>query len=158
MDERSIRKDKDLTRSALKGLTIYAEQVALQGKSDEVEKIRRMVDEISGYWGVDEKRDWTGEFDKRIREVSQKGHALQHCSSVIQIKAVKGLCRYAEEMAAVQGMEEIGRILEIPDVIRRMGQIWEMSPNEIDGVCRRIGDIAEELESESQEMGMGLGQ
>ena len=61
-------------------------------------------------------------------------------------------------MAEVQGVEEIDRILEIPDVIRRMGQAWEMSENEINGVCHRIGDLAEGLQAEPQEMGMGFGQ
>lgn len=28
MDERSIRKDKELARAALKGLTVYGEQIA----------------------------------------------------------------------------------------------------------------------------------
>lgn len=57
-------------------------------------------------------------------DVSQKGYIPWQCSSVMQIKAMKGLYRYAEEMAEVQGVEEIDRILEIPDVIRRMGHTW----------------------------------
>lgn len=158
MDERSIRKDRELARAVLKGLTVYGEQIARQGKADEVQQIRRIVDEISGYWGVDGRRDWTGEFDERIREVSQKGNLPQHCSNLMQIKAVKGLYRYAEEMAEVQGVEEIDRILEISDVIRRMGQAWEMSKNEINGVCHRIGDLVEGLQAEPQDMGMGFGQ
>lgn len=158
MDERSIRKDKELARAALKGLTIYGEQIARQGKADEVQQIRRIVDEISGYWGVDGRRDWTGEFDERIREVSQKRNVPQCCSNLMQLKAVKGLCRYAEEMAEVQGMEEIDWILEVSDVIRHMGQVWEMPQNEIDGVCDRIGDIAEGLQEVLQGMGIGFWQ
>lgn len=158
MDERSSRKDRELARAALKGLTVYGEQIVRQGKADEVQQIRRIIDEISGYWGVDARRDWTGEFDERIREVSQKGNIPQHCSNLIQLKAVKGLYRYAEEMAEVQGVEEIERILEIPDIIRRMGQAWEMSENEINGVCHSIEDIAEGLQAEPQDMGMGFGQ
>lgn len=155
MDERSICKDKELARAVLKGLTVYGEQIARQGKADEVQQIRRIVDEISGYWGVDGRRDWTGEFDERIREVSQKRNVPQCCSNLMQLKAVKGLCRYAEEMAEVQGVEEIDRILEVSDVIRHMGQVWEMSQNEIDGVCGRIGDIAEGLQEEPQGIGFG---
>lgn len=158
MDERSIRKNKELARAALKGLTVYGEQIARQGKADEVQQIRRIVDEISGYWGVDGRRDWTDEFDERIREVSQKRNVSQCCSNLMQLKAVKGLCRYAEEMAEVQGVEEIDRILEVSDVIRHMGQVWEMSENEINGVCHRIGALAEELRSEPQGMEIGFGQ
>ena len=58
-------------------------------------------------------------------------------------------------MAEVQGVEEIDRILEVSDVIRHMGQVWEMSQNEIDGVCGRIGDIAEGLQEEPQGIGFG---
>ena len=155
MDERSIRKDKELARVTLKGLTIYGEQIARKGKADEVQQIRRIVDEISGYWGVDGRRDWIDEFDERIREVSQKRNVPQHCSNLMQLKVVKGLYRYAEEMAEVQGVEEIDRILEVSDVIRHMGQVWEMSQNEIDGVCGRIGDIAEGLQEEPQGIGFG---
>lgn len=64
MDKRSSRKDRDLARAALKGLTVYGEQNVRQGKADEIQQIRRIVDEISGYWGVDGRRDWTGEFDE----------------------------------------------------------------------------------------------
>lgn len=158
MNERSIRKDRELARAVLKGLTVYGEQIARQGKADEVQQIRRIVDKISGYWGVDGRRDWTGEFDERIREVSQKGNVPQHCSNLMQLKAVKGLYRYAVEMAEVQGVEEIDWILEIPDIIRRMGQALEMSANEINGVCHKIENIAEELQKESQDMRMEFGQ
>lgn len=83
MDERSICKDKELARVTLKGLTIYGEQIARKGKADEVQQIRRIVDEISGYWGVDGRRDWIDEFDERIREVSQKRNVPQHCSNLM---------------------------------------------------------------------------
>lgn len=56
-------------------------------------------------------------------------------------------------MAEVQGVEEIDRILEVSDVIRHMGQVWEMSQNEIDGVCDRISNIAEGLQEVLQGMG-----
>lgn len=61
-------------------------------------------------------------------------------------------------MAEVQGVEEIDRILEIPNIIRRMGEAWEMSENEINGVCHRIEDIVEGLQAELQDMGMGFWQ
>lgn len=41
MDERSSRKDRELARAALKGLTVYGEQIVRQGKADEVQQIRR---------------------------------------------------------------------------------------------------------------------
>ncbi len=97
MNGESIRQDKELARAAIKGLTFYAEQIVRQGNDDEVQQAK------------------------------QKGSIPQRCSNMTRIKAVKGLCRYAEEMASVQGVERIERILEIPDAVRRMGKAWEMS-------------------------------
>lgn len=53
MNKRSIRQDKELARAALKGLTIYAEQLARQENLDELQQIRRMVNEMSRYGGVE---------------------------------------------------------------------------------------------------------
>ena len=156
MGEESIRQDKELARAAIKGLTAYAEQIAHQGKDDEIQQVRSLVDALSLYWGVDEKRDWTGEFDERVQQARQKGCIPRRCSSMIQIKAVKGLCRYAEEMASAQGAEEIERILEIPDVIRRMGKAWAMSRSDIDNTCRKIEDITKSMQASQQTMGMQL--
>ena len=157
MGEESIRQDKELARAAIKGLTAYAEQIAHQGKDDEIQQVRSLVDALSLYWGVDEKRDWTGEFDERVQQARQKGCIPRRCSSMIQIKAVKGLCRYAEEMASAQGVEEIKRILEIPDVISHIGKAWEMGRNDIEYPCQRIVDIAESLQASQRAMrGMGM--
>lgn len=156
MGEESIRQDRELARAAIKGLTAYAEQIAHQGKDDEIQQVRSLVDALSLYWGVDGKRDWTGEFDERVQQARQKGSIPRRCSSMLQIKAVKGLCRYAEEMASAQGAEEIERILEIPDVIRRMGKAWEMSRNDIDNTCRKIEDITKSMQASQQTMGMQL--
>ena len=156
MGEESIRQDKELARAAIKGLTAYAEQIAHQGKDDEIQQVRSLVDALSLYWGVDKKRDWTGDFDERVQQARQKGNIPQRCSNMTRIKTVKGLCRYAEEMASAQGVEEIERILEIPDVIRRMGKAWEMSQSDIDNACRKIGDIAKPLQASQQTMGMQM--
>ena len=147
MDKESIRQDKELARSAIKGLIVYAEQIASQGKEDEIQQARSLVDALSLYWGVDEKKDWTGEFDVRVQKACQKGGIPRRQTGLAQLKAVRGLCRYAEEMALAQGVEEIERILEIPDVIRRMGKAWEMSRGDIENACRRIEDIAGSLQA-----------
>lgn len=55
-----------------------------------------------------------------------------------------------------QGVEEIERILEIPDVIRRIGKAWKMCQSDIENVCHRIEDIAEALQKSRQDMGMQL--
>lgn len=158
MNEESIRQDKDLARSALNGLTAYAEQIVHQGKDDEIQQVRSLVDAISGYWGVDEKRDWTGEFDERVQKTREQKTTPRLPSSTRQMRAVMGLFRYAEEMSTAQGVDEIERILEIPDVIRRLGEAWEMNQCAIENYCGRIENIAESLQAAQQTMGMGLTQ
>ena len=154
MNEESVRQDKELARAAIKGLTSYAEQITHKGKDDEIQQVRSLVDALSLYWGVDEKRDWTGEFDEKVQQARQKRNIPRRCSSLTRLKAVKGLCRYAEEMAAAQGIEEIERILEIPDVIRRMGKAWEMCRSDIENACREIGDVVESLHASQQAVEM----
>lgn len=157
MDEESIRQDRELARTAIRGLISYAEQIARQGKEDEIQQVRSLVDALGLYWGVDETKDWTGEFDSRVQRARQGGDIPRRCSSLIRLKTVKGLSRYAEEMVSAQGVEEIKRILEIPDVIRRLGKEWEMSRNDIEYPCQRIGDIAESLQvSRRAVQGMGM--
>ncbi len=157
MDEESIRQDRELARAAIRGLTSYAEQIARQGKDDEIQQVRSLVDALSLYWGVDGKQDWTGEFDTRVQRIRQGRSMPRHCSSLIRLKTVKGLGRYAEEMASAQGVEEIKRIMEIPDVIRHLGMAWEMSRNDIEYPCQRIGDLAESLQASQRAMqGMGM--
>lgn len=157
MDEESIRQDRELARAAIRGLTSYAEQIARQGKDDEIQQVRSLVDALSLYWGVDGKQDWTGEFDTRIQRIRQGRCMPRHCSNLIRLKTVKGLSRYAEEMASAQGVEEIKRIMEIPDVIRRLGKAWEMNQNDIEYPCQKINGIAESLEASRRPMqGMGM--
>lgn len=156
MNEENVRRDKELARVAIRGLTSYAEQIVHQGKDEEVEQIRNLVDALSGYWGVDGKKDWTAEFDEKIQCARRKGGIPKRHSNVSRIKAVKGLYRYAEEMSLAQGVEEIERILEIPDVIRRIGKAWKMYQSDIEDVCHRIEDIAESLQKSRQDMGMQL--
>lgn len=154
MDKESIRQDKELARAAIKGLTAYAEQIASQGKEDEIRQVRSLVDALGLYWGVDGKRDWTGEFDERVQKALQKKGIQKRQTSLARMKAVTGLCRYAEEMASAQGVEEIERIREIPDVIRRMGKAWEMCRSDIENACHRIEDIAESLQAAQPAMEM----
>ncbi|MDE5590234.1 MAG: hypothetical protein K2J60_14030 [Acetatifactor sp.] len=89
MGEESIRQDKELARAAIKGLTFYAEQIAYQGNDDEIWQVRSLVDALSLYWGVDEKRDWKGEFDERMQQARQEGSIPQRCSNMTRIKSVR---------------------------------------------------------------------
>ena len=156
MDEESIRQDRELARTTIRGLTSYAEQIAHRGKEDEVQLVRGLVDALSLYWGVDGKQDWTGEFDARVQHARQGGGRPRRCSNLICLKTVKGLSRYAEEMASAQGVEEMERILEIPDVIRRLGKEWEMSQSDIENPCRRIEEIAGSLQEPQETMGIRM--
>ena len=50
MDEESIRQDRELARAAIKGLTSYAEQIAHQGKDEEIGQVRSLVDALRSGW------------------------------------------------------------------------------------------------------------
>lgn len=156
MNEERIRQDEQLAKITIRGLTSYAEQIVRQEKDEEVQQIRDLVDALSGYWGVDGKRDWTGEFDEKVQQVRQKGHIPWRHSNISRIKVVEGLYRYAEEMALAQGVEEIERILEIPDVIRRIGKAWRICQSDIETACQRIEDIAGLLQAPQQDTGMQI--
>lgn len=54
------------------------------------------------------------------------------------------------------GVEEIERIREIPDIIRRMGKVWEMCQRDIENACRRIENIAESLQAAQPAMELQL--
>lgn len=150
-------RERELARAAIKGLTFYAEQTAHQGNEEEIQQIRSLVDAISLYWGVDEKRDWTEEFDEKVQRAGEEGRISGQCSSVFQLKTVRGLSRYAEEMALVQGVEETDRILEIPNMIRRLGKVWRMSPHDIELPCHEIEETVNALQVSRQAVqGLGL--
>ncbi len=61
-------------------------------------------------------------------------------------------------MASVQRVEEIERILKIPDVIRCMGKAWEMCQSDIENASRRIENIAESLQISQQTEGIHIQQ
>lgn len=47
MDEESICQDRELARTAIRGLISYAEQIAQQGKDDEIQQVRSLVDALT---------------------------------------------------------------------------------------------------------------
>lgn len=153
MDEESIRKDKNMARAVLKGLTCYAGQLACQSREDEIRQIRRLVDAISVYWGIDGKRDWTEEFDEKMRLAGQRGTSVSS-TSISRLRTVNGLFRYAKEMSIAQGIDEIDRILEIHDIIQRLEKDWEMPSREIDYYCDSIRKTAEQLQAVQHAMEM----
>ncbi len=156
MNEESIRQDRELARAAIKGLTSYAEQIAHKGNDDEIQQVRGLVDALSLYSGVDEKRNWTGEFDEKVQQARQKRSIPRHRSGKTRAKAMMGLCRYAEEMASGQGTEERERILEIPDAIRHMGKAWGICQGNIGNACRKTEDIPGQLQEPQKAMGIHM--
>ena len=139
----SISNDKKLAKITMEGLTSYAELLEKQkSASPAVTQIRRIVDELGAYWDVDEKHNWIGEFAKR---------ALGRISVDIQekdrIATINGLFSYAKEMGSAQGADELERILEIPPVIRQIGEAWNMEKDWIDNICSSIVEMTELLQT-----------
>lgn len=57
------------TGKGIKQMTVFlAEQIALQGKNDEIRQMRSLVEALNLYWGADGKEDCTGEFDEKIQQ------------------------------------------------------------------------------------------
>lgn len=113
---------------AIKGLTVYAERLAIQPDKYSFQKIaraRRIINELSIYWDIDEDKDWEAEFDMKIRKAELEHRATQFGRSEKNL-AVIGLFEYAKEMISAQGWDERERIEEVVQIIRQMGVVLGM--------------------------------
>lgn len=76
--EPQARKDKALISKCVDGLTEYAaelRQKAGDAGKEQISALRRLVDELAGYWGLDAKTvDHVTAFDRKIQEVDQAVH------------------------------------------------------------------------------------
>lgn len=76
--EPQARKDKALISKCVDGLTEYAaelRQKAGAAGKEQISALRRLVDELAGYWGLDAKTvDHVTAFDRKIQEVDQAVH------------------------------------------------------------------------------------
>lgn len=139
----SIRNDKKLAKITMEGLTSYAELLEKQeAASPAVTQIRRIVDELGAYWDVDEKHNWISEFTKKVL-----GRISVDMQEKDRIATINGLFHYANEMVSAQGADELERILEIPSVIRQMGEAWNMEKDWIDNICSSIVEMTELLQT-----------
>lgn len=90
--EPQARKDKALISKCVDGLTEYAaelRQKAGDAGKEQISALRRLVDELAGYWGLDAKTvDHVTAFDRKIQEVDQAVHqwtpTQEHRDAVIQ--------------------------------------------------------------------------
>lgn len=146
-----ITNDKKLALKTMRGLTSYAELLAEQDASSPiVAQVRKIVEELGAYWGVDEKSDWFGKFAKRVLGVTSVNIPEKE-----RIATINGLFHYANEMVSAQGADELERILEIPSIIKRVGEAWHMDKDWIDNICSNIVEMTEMLQILS-EMTMNL--
>ena len=99
---------------------------------------------MGAYWDVDEKHSWIGEFAKRAL-----GRIPVDIQEKDRIATINGLFRYASEMGSAQGADELERILEIPPVIRQIGEAWNMEKDWIDNICSSIVEMTELLQTPS---------
>lgn len=106
--EPQARKDKALISKCVDGLTEYAaelRQKAGDAGKEQISALRRLVDELAGYWGLDAKTvDHVTAFDRKIQEVDQAVHqwtpTQEHRDAVIQ-----GLYLYAIDMISSLGSD-----------------------------------------------------
>lgn len=95
--EPQARKDKALISKCVDGLTEYAaelRQKAGDAGKEQISALRRLVDELAGYWGLDAKTvDHVTAFDRKIQEVDQAVHQwtpiLVLCAMLVIALAVR---------------------------------------------------------------------
>lgn len=93
--EPQARKDKALISKCVDGLTEYAaelRQKAGDAGKEQISALRRLVDELAGYWGLDAKTvDHVTAFDRKIQEVDQAVH--QWTPTQEHKRALDDLCK-----------------------------------------------------------------
>lgn len=139
----SISEDKKLAKMTMKGLASYAKLLEKrEAASPTATQIRRIACELGAYWDVDEKNNWIGEFARRAL-----GRSSVDILEKDRIATINGLFHYASEMVSAQGADELERILEIPSVIRQIGEAWHMEKDWIDDICSSIVEMTELLQT-----------
>lgn len=95
--EPQARKDKALISKCVDGLTEYAaelRQKAGDAGKEQISALRRLVDELAGYWGLDAKTvDHVTAFDRKIQEVDQAVHQWTPTQEHPQLLAADPICQ-----------------------------------------------------------------
>ena len=140
--EPQARKDKALISKCVDGLTEYAaelRQKAGDAGKEQISALRRLVDELAGYWGLDAKTvDHVTAFDRKIQEVDQAVHqwtpTQEHRDAVIQ-----GLYLYAIDMISSLGSDGAREsVTECERLMREIAGFWGYESPALDDLYAQI--------------------
>ena len=140
--EPQARKDKALISKCVDGLTEYAaelRQKAGDAGKEQISDLRRLVDELAGYWGLDAKTvDHVTAFDRKIQEVDQAVHqwtpTQEHRDAVIQ-----GLYLYAIDMISSLGSDGAREsVTECERLMREIAGFWGYESPALDDLYAQI--------------------
>lgn len=131
--EPQARKDKALISKCVDGLTEYAaelRQKAGDAGKEQISALRRLVDELAGYWGLDAKTvDHVTAFDRKIQEVDQAVHQWTPTLRERGIAAAPLRSQYKDwnaDLKALHGLpaepaEEHPQLLAADPICQRIG-------------------------------------
>ena len=112
--EPQYRAYKNTMRECIAGLTDHAARLAAQGQEEQLPIFRRMIVEMSGFWGLDEtdtpKDQETAElyqdtFDRAVSVAKDSGCAPE-LSEQVKTNILTGLELYAHEMENTGDLEQ----------------------------------------------------
>lgn len=128
---------------ALNGLIIYAEEIAQNAWKNPL-KIREVVEEMSAYWNLQEKKDWRHNFDNRLM-LTYYDQKPETITEEEKMKTIHGLTCYMEEMMRTHGKEETERIQAIQKLITEMDNQWNLPSEQMVSVHEKVEGIIKNL-------------
>jgi hypothetical protein len=158
MMEPQHQRDQALIRDCISGLTVYAAQHAQSDPdSPKIPEMRKLAEELAGYWGLDDglaetiHRDFLQPFDESI-EAAKNGAVVEdgsrHSASVIY-----GLYRYGEEMASSGEAVYKDDIQSMSNLMKEIASAWDFESHTLDDLTAQLEVEVQTLNDAPQENG-----
>ena len=144
--------DKALIERCIDGLGLYTSQIVAENRnSDKIKEMRKLVENLVGYWGLNDGanakplEDFLDTFDVRVYEAKTGGAVI---GDVFQsaLNVIYGLYRYGEDMVGGQGLDAAGEILNMSELIQDIADHWDFEPQKM------VADLTDRLKSEVRVM------
>lgn len=143
--EPEYRRTQEFMKRCMVGLSHYAMQYKLKNRSlntqKEIAKLRSMISEMSGYWGMEDlELQYLEQFDRLQKEDNQM---LYQNPSILASETIRGLYQYSIDLVGSQGDDAIPEIERNRDLIQEIADFWDIYNN---GVDQMYGRMNEELD------------
>jgi len=154
--EPQAQRDKALINQCIEGLGLYAAQQRQDSFfSSKPDEMRKLVENLIGYWGLDDNEyapsleDYLDAFDEKIF-AAKSDEEITGATYRRQADTIYGLHRYGEEMVVAQGDSAMSEILDIGDLMKEIALYWDFQP------YAAVVGIAEQLRAEVRTMLDGI--